>query len=259
MRPVNSKSCISKGKVLSTDPPYYDNIGYADLSDFFYVWLRRSLKDNLSRPLRDSCRAKVRRSWWRRLIGTMVSASGEAFFLEGMTQAMSRLAQQTHPTFPVSIFYAFRQAENQRIKGVVSTGWETFLGAVIGSGFSITGTWPVRTEGSGRILAKGTNALASSIVLVCRRRPDDAPKATRGEFLNALYATSYRRRCGCCKRATSPPSISPRRRSGRAWRHTPATRSCRAGQFAMSISFSALPPAIAPAKCHARRFDLRRC
>ena len=177
-----TKSC---NKVVSTDPPYYDNIGYADLSDFFYVWLRRSLGTIFPELFATLAVPKA-----EELVATPYrhggKAQAEAFFLEGMTQAMSRLAQQTHPTFPVSIFYAFRQAENQRIKGVVSTGWETFLGAVIGSGFSITGTWPVRTEGAGRILAKGTNALASSIVLVCRRRPEDAPIATRGEFLNAL-------------------------------------------------------------------------
>ena len=113
--------------------------------------------------------------------------AAESFFLTGMTQAMRCLAEQCHPGFPVTIYYAFKQAEASKGDGgSASTGWETFLDAVIRAGLGITGTWPVRTERGGRTIGIGTNALASSIVLVCRRRPPDAPLATRREFLTAL-------------------------------------------------------------------------
>ena len=178
---------VSVDKVISTDPPYYDNIGYADLSDFFYVWLRYSLRSIFPQLFATVAVPKA-----QELVASPYRHGGkesaEAFFLEGMKQAMSKLARHAHPSYPVSIYYAFKQAEQRGDKGAASTGWETFLDAVIYSGFFITGTWPMRTEGTGRILAKGTNALASSIVLVCRRRLDDAPVATRGEFIDALRA-----------------------------------------------------------------------
>ena len=112
----------------------------------------------------------------------------EAFFLDGMTQAMHRLAEQAHPAFPVTIYYAFKQSETTSETGTSSTGWETFLDAVIRAGFAISGTWPMRTELGNRMIGMGTNALASSIVLVCRPRAANAPTATRREFLNALKA-----------------------------------------------------------------------
>ena len=175
----------SASKVVSTDPPYYDNIGYADLSDYFYVWLRRSvpfvfpdLFSTLAVPKSEELVASPYRHGGK--------AAAETFFLAGMTRAMQRLADQAHTGFPITVYYAFKQSERKGASGVASTGWETFLGALIGSGLSITGTWPMRTEGAGRILAKGTNALASSIVLVCRPRSADAPLATRREFLSAL-------------------------------------------------------------------------
>ena len=112
--------------------------------------------------------------------------AAETFFLNGMTQALSRLAEQTHPAVPVTVYYAFKQSEARADSGTASTGWETFLDAVIRSGFAITGTWPIRTERGGRSISIGVNALASSIVLVCRRRPSDAPTATRRQFLTAL-------------------------------------------------------------------------
>jgi len=180
---------VSNGKVVSTDPPYYDNIGYADLSDFFYVWLRRSLMPvfpdlfaTLAVPKAEELVASPYRH------GSKEKA--EAFFLGGMTQAMHRLAEQAHPAFPVSIYYAFKQSETESDGegGTASTGWDTFLDAVIRSGFAISGTWPVRTEGSGRMVAMGTNALASSIVLVCRQRAANASTATRREFVTALKA-----------------------------------------------------------------------
>ncbi len=176
---------VSIGKLVSTDPPYYDNVGYADLSDFFYVWLRRSLRSvfpdlfaTLAVPKTDELVATPYRH------GSKEKA--EKFFLSGMTLAMQRLADQTHLAFPVTIFYAFKQSESRSDDGVASTGWETFLDAVIHAGFAVTGTWPMRTELGNRMVGMGTNALASSIVLVCRPRPVDAPVATRREFLDAL-------------------------------------------------------------------------
>ncbi len=177
---------LSRDKVVSTDPPYYDNIGYADLSDFFYVWLRRSL-----RPVFPSIFATVAVPKAEELVATPYrhgsKIEAEVFFLEGMTKAMQRLAEQAHAAFPVTIYYAFKQAETES-DGTNSTGWETFLEAVIQAGFGISGTWPMRTELSNRSIGIGTNALASSIVLVCRKRPADAPTATRREFLAALKA-----------------------------------------------------------------------
>jgi putative DNA methylase len=176
---------ISQGKVVSTDPPYYDNIGYADLSDFFYVWLRRSLKSKFPKLLATLSVPKA-----EELVATPYRHGGkdaaEAFFLEGMKRAMHSIAIQAHPAFPVTIYYAFKQSEKQNESGVSSTGWETFLEAVIQAGFSLTGTWPMRTELSNRMIGSGTNALASSIILVNRCRPETAVTATRRDFLNAL-------------------------------------------------------------------------
>ena len=176
---------ISCDKVVSTDPPYYDNIGYADLSDFFYVWLRRSL-----RPVFPDLFATLAVPKAEELVATPYrhgdKKKAEAFFIAGMTEAMRRLAEQAHPGFPVTIYYAFKQSEKKGDEGTSSTGWETFLDAVIEAGFSVTGTWPMRTENSSRMIGQGTNALASSIVLVCRPRPTDTPMATRGDFVAAL-------------------------------------------------------------------------
>jgi putative DNA methylase len=178
---------ISSDKIISTDPPYYDNIGYADLSDFFFVWLRRSLRDvfpdlfaTLAVPKAEELVATPYRH------GSKEKA--EAFFLNGMTQAMHRLVEQAHPAFPVTIYYAFKQAETESTEGTSSTGWETFLDAVIRAGFGVSGTWPMRTELGNRLIGKDTNALASSIVLVCRKRAANASTATRREFVAALKA-----------------------------------------------------------------------
>jgi putative DNA methylase len=182
-----SSQSISEGKVVSTDPPYYDNIGYADLSDFFYVWLRRSLK-----PVFPDLFATLAVPKAEELVATPYrhgsKEKAEAFFLAGMTQAMHRLAEQAHPAFPVTIYYAFKQAESDGANGTASTGWDTFLDAVIRAGFAISGTWPMRTELSNRMVGSGSNALASSIVLVCRPRAAAAPTATRREFVTALKA-----------------------------------------------------------------------
>ncbi len=178
----------SSNKVVSTDPPYYDNIGYADLSDFFYVWMRRALKPSFPDLFATLAVPKA-----EELVATPYrhgsKAKAEKFFLDGMTQAMHRLAEQAHPAFPVTIYYAFKQAESDGEEGTINTGWDTFLAAVIEAGFAISGTWPMRTEMKGRALERsGTNALASSIVLVCRQRSATAPTATRREFVAALKA-----------------------------------------------------------------------
>jgi len=178
---------LSRGRVVSTDPPYYDNIGYADLSDFFYVWLRRSLK-----PVFPDLFATLAVPKAEELVATPYrhgsKEKAEIFFLDGMTRAMHRLAEQAHPAFPVTIYYAFKQAESDGGEGTTNTGWDTFLAAVIEAGFAISGTWPIRTEKQGRMISSGTNSLASSIVLVCRQRSTIAPTATRREFVAALKA-----------------------------------------------------------------------
>ncbi len=178
---------ISTGKLVSTDPPYYDNIGYADLSDFFYVWLRRALK-----PAFPDLFATLAVPKAEELVATPYrhggKANAESFFLHGMTLAMQRLAKLAHAAFPVTIYYAFKQSESDGADGTASTGWDTFLDAVIRAGFAITGTWPMRTELSNRMIGSGTNALASSIILVCRQRDANASTATRREFVAALKA-----------------------------------------------------------------------
>jgi putative DNA methylase len=182
-----SSQLLSSGKLVSTDPPYYDNIGYADLSDFFYVWLRHSLKPYYSDLFATLAVPKA-----EELVATPARHGGgdraEAFFLGGMTQAMHRLAEQAHPAFPVTIYYAFKQSESETGAGTASTGWETFIDAVIRAGFSVSGTWPMRTERENRKRNQDANALASSIVLVCRKRAADAATATRREFVTALKA-----------------------------------------------------------------------
>jgi putative DNA methylase len=171
--------------LVSTDPPYYDNIGYADLSDFFYIWLRRSL-----RPIYPDIFATVAVPKAEELVATPYrhgsKEKAESFFLHGMTEAMTALAAKAHPAMPITIYYAFKQAETEADEGTSSTGWETFLAAVLRAGLLISGTWPLRTEGAGRMMAKENNALASSIVLVCRKRPADAPSISRREFLREL-------------------------------------------------------------------------
>jgi putative DNA methylase len=178
---------IAQLKLISTDPPYYDNIGYADLSDFFYVWLRRSARRmyptlfaGMTVPKADELVATPYRHGNK--------GNAEAFFLSGMTLAMHQLALQSHPSAPVTIYYAFKQSETKSDLGTSSTGWETFLAAVHEAGFALTGTWPLRTEMATRQIAMSTNALASSIVLVCRRRPDTAATIARRDFLRELNA-----------------------------------------------------------------------
>jgi putative DNA methylase len=175
---------LALGKLVSADPPYYDNIGYADLSDFFYVWLRRSL-----RSIYPELFATIAVPKAEELVATPYrhgsKEKAEQFFMEGMTKAIHNLAEQAHAAFPVTIYYAFKSSETKE-RGTASTGWETFLDAVVRAGFSITGTWPMRTELSNRMRGMASNALASSIVLVCRKRDTKAETISRRQFQREL-------------------------------------------------------------------------
>ncbi|MEZ4632767.1 MAG: hypothetical protein R2880_19000 [Deinococcales bacterium] len=184
-----------KEKILiSTDPPYYDNIGYADLSDFFYVWLRRSLGSVLPNLFQTMLVPKS-----EELVATPYRFGGSKekaknFFEKGLGEAFGRMREIAHPDFPVTVYYAFKQSETDETDddqhgdspAVASTGWETMLTGLIQAGFQITGTWPMRSELANRMVGQGTNALASSIVLVCRPRPQDAGTVTRREFVSSL-------------------------------------------------------------------------
>ena len=175
--------------VVSTDPPYYDNIGYADLSDFFYVWLRQSLRRTYPRLFSTMLVPKH-----EELVATPYRESrgkdgARDFFEEGMFSTFKQICKYACDDVPVTIYYAFKQSETEStndVESTASTGWETMLSAIIRAGFSITGTWPMRTEMGSRMIASGTNALASSIVLVCRKRPEDAPMGTRRDFVMSL-------------------------------------------------------------------------
>lgn len=170
------------GPVIVTDPPYYDNISYAELSDFFYVWLRPAL-----------------RHIWPDLFGTLLVPLQEEMiaaprfdhprerFEELLGQTLRLIHERSSDNFPSSIFYAYKQQEEVR-GDRTSTGWETMLSGLVSAGFQIVGTWPMDTENRSRAGAQGTNSLASSVVLVCRKRPADARVATRQEFLASLDA-----------------------------------------------------------------------
>ena len=171
--------------MVSTDPPYYDNISYADLSDFFYVWLRQSLKDTYPELFSTMLVPKA-----EELIATPYRHEGSAeqakeFFEDGMLSACQQMYLYAREDIPVTIYYAYKQSDSDA-DGTASSGWETMLSAIIKAGFSITGTWPMSTERSSRTIGIGANALASSIVLVCRKRPEDALQTTRRNLINAL-------------------------------------------------------------------------
>ena len=178
--------CGLRNIMISTDPPYYDNIGYADLADFFYVWMRQSLKDTYPELFSTMLVPKV-----EELIATPYRHDGSVekakhFFEDGMLSACKQMYQYAREDVPVTIYYAYKQSETDEDVGTASSGWETMLNAIIQAGFSITGTWPMRTEQAYRSVSMGTNALASSIVLVCRKRPEDAPQTTRRNLIATL-------------------------------------------------------------------------
>ena len=175
---------IPIGSVISTDPPYYDNVPYADISDFFYLWLRKSVRNiypdefsTLSVPKSEELVAdRVRHDGAER---------AEAFFLQGMQDAMAVMQQMSSPEYPAAIYYAFKQSEVTQ-EGISSTGWASFLASVLNANYSVIGTWPIRSERSARMRAIGSNALANSVVLVCRKKEDTAEAITRAEFIRAL-------------------------------------------------------------------------
>jgi putative DNA methylase len=174
----------TKGVVISTDPPYYDNVPYADLSDFFYVWLRHCLQGvfpslfaTIAVPKSEELVAFAYR------FGSKEGA--EQSFLEGMTQAMHNMRTHASLAIPITIYYAFKQSDAEA-EGTSSTGWETFLAAVLRAGLAITGTWPMSTERANRKRGQSSNALASSIILVCRPRSKDAGTISRRQFVRLL-------------------------------------------------------------------------
>ena len=171
---------VSDGPVIVTDPPYYDNIGYADLSDFFYVWLRPLLQDAYPDLFAGIMTPKS-----EEMIAAPRFDDAEQRFESLMDKTLGLIRQRCSPEFPSSIFYAYKQQEQER-GGTASTGWETMLTALVNTGFQIVGTWPMRTEMPGRARHIKSNALASSVILVCRPRSNDPPTATRGDFMNAL-------------------------------------------------------------------------
>jgi putative DNA methylase len=173
--------------VVSTDPPYYDNVPYSNISDYFYIWLRRCIRD-----IYPNLFATITVPKMPELVANQFRHGGKekafSFFMNGMQAAISQLHKSAHPAFPVTIYYAFKASETEDGEGTSSSGWETFLQAVIDSGFSITGTWPMRTEMSARRMAVGNNALASSVVLVCKGKEAEAPTVSRREFIRELDA-----------------------------------------------------------------------
>jgi len=175
-----------RGLLISTDPPYYDNIGYSDLSDYFYVWLRRTLRDVHPSLLSTLLVPKA-----EELVANPYRHGGKEgaseFFEEGFRNVFARARQSAVEEFPITVWYAFKQSESDD-SGEASTGWETLLEGMIRSGWEITSTWPLRSERGGRMISVGTNALASSIVLSLRPREDGAPVTDRRGFIAALEA-----------------------------------------------------------------------
>lgn len=172
--------------VINTDPPYYDNIGYADLADFFYVWLRRSLGPTYPEVMSTILTPKE-----PELIATPYRHNGnweaaERHFERGFVETFTQMRAGHHPDYPLTVYYAFKQSETDAVDGTASTGWETLLSGLIEAGWSVTGTWPVRTERTGRSRDIGSNALASSVVLACRPRQATVGSTDRRGFLRAL-------------------------------------------------------------------------
>lgn len=179
-----AQSVDYENRVVSTDPPYYDNIGYADLSDYFYVWERSALKSILPDLFGSILTPKT-----EELISNPFRHASqeiaENFFLTQMSMVFSRLGKKAHPAFPITIYYAFKQVESNN-DGVSSRGWVSFLQSIHDSQLRIMGTWPIRTERGSRSRGIDSNALASSIVLVCRPRAHDAATISRRDFVREL-------------------------------------------------------------------------
>ncbi|WP_454300213.1 DUF1156 domain-containing protein [Salana multivorans] len=181
---IDAKTRTYESAVISTDPPYYDNIGYSDLSDYFYVWLRSALREvypgtlaTLLTPKSEELVANPHRQGGR--------TGAEKFFVTGFNSVFRRIRESANRSVPMTVYYAYKQ-QDTRDASTTSTGWHTLLDGLIDGGWEITATWPLRSERGGRMLSVGTNALASSIVLACRPRPVDAPATTRRAFVAAL-------------------------------------------------------------------------
>lgn len=183
---ADASTRASTGLLISTDPPYYDNIGYSDLSDYFYVWLRRSL-----RPIHSSLLGTMLVPKVEELVANPYRHDGKEgakqFFEDGFREVFARARESALDDYPITVYYAFKQSDSGD-DGTASSGWETLLEGMIRSGWAITSTWPMRSERSGRMISVGTNALASSIVLSLRPRPEGAPTTDRGGFIRALQA-----------------------------------------------------------------------
>lgn len=180
--------CGLRNIMISTDPPYYDNIGYADLSDYFYIWMRNSLRDIYPRLFSTMLVPKV-----EELVAIPYRFDGNTnkakeFFESGMFDTCKQLYKYADDNYPISIYYAYKQSSTttkDNEKSTVSDGWETMLSSIINAGLVITGTWPMHTERETGLKAH-VNALASSVILVCRKRPEDANVCTRRNFVNEL-------------------------------------------------------------------------
>jgi len=187
VRQTDAASHDYRGAVISTDPPYYDNIGYSDLSDFFYVWLRRSLKD-----VHPSLFSTMLVPKAEELVANQYRHGGKdgakKFFEDGFRSVFANARRSANPDYPMTVYYAFKQTETTT-EGRTSTGWSTILEGMIRSGWTITATWPMRSERRGRMTSIGANALASSIVLVLRPRPEDAPMTDRRSLMRELRRT----------------------------------------------------------------------
>lgn len=173
------------GLLISTDPPYYDNIGYSDLSDYFYVWLRRSLRSLLPELLGTMLVPKA-----EELVANPYRHGGaggaKEWFETGFEHVFERSRAVASNEYPIAVYYAFKQSEDDGGVGEASTGWETILGSMVHAGWAVTATWPMRTEAGNRMIGMGTNALASSVVLALRPRPEDAPVTDRRGFIAAM-------------------------------------------------------------------------
>lgn len=210
--------CGLRNVMISTDPPYYDNVGYSDLSDFFYVWMRQCLKETLPNLFKTMLAPKS-----EELVAVPYRFGGStekarAFFEKGMLQSCKQIYQYACEDVPVTIYYAYKQSETDE-KQTSSSGWETMLSAIVQAGFAITGTWPMRTEMKTRQRSQGSNALASSIVLVCRKRPATSTSMTANWTRRAVSAWN------CIPSAPSTTSSSARRTCWHG-RKTPAWTSC---------------------------------
>ena len=182
----DASACTLRDLLLSTDPPYYDNIGYSDLSDFFYVWQSRTLRDIYPSLLSTMLVPKA-----EELVANPYRHDGrdgaKHFFEDGFRQVFRRARESALPDYPIAVYYAFKQSETTDA-GESSSGWQTLLDGMITGGWRITATWPIRSELGNRMIASGANALASSIVLALRPRPEDASTIDRRGFIATLQS-----------------------------------------------------------------------